>query len=143
MKARFDLTGEVIEPEALRRGLLQVEAGAFCGFEGWVRRKNEGREVVALRYEVYPALAQRQGERIVTEGFERFSVLAAHAVHRYGELTLGDVAVWVGVVAAHRRDAFAACQHIIDRIKEDVPIWKKERYADAPDRWIGAEPQKD
>ncbi|MGF1450049.1 MAG: molybdenum cofactor biosynthesis protein MoaE [Opitutales bacterium] len=140
MSARFELSTDPLDVAQLRASLQGLEAGAYCGFEGWVRRHNDGREVLGLGYEAYTALALKQGDAIVGEAFERFNVVGVRAVHRVGELSLGEVAVWVGTVAAHRRDAFLACQHVIDRIKEDLPIWKKERYAEAPDRWIGAEP---
>jgi molybdopterin synthase catalytic subunit len=134
----FELTEEPIDPAARRRAMAHAAAGAFVAFEGWVRDHNEGRAVVALEYEAYAALAHREGARILDEARDRFGVLDARAVHRTGPLTIGDVAVWVGVVAAHRDAAFAACRYVIDELKSRVPIWKHERYADGSTTWVNA-----
>src|SRR3546814_1125850 len=83
-----------------------------------------------LHYEAYAALAEAEGERVLSEALERFDILDARCVHRTGDLVIGDIAVWVGVTAAHRDAAFAACRHIIDEVKARVPIWKRERYAE-------------
>jgi len=111
-------------------------AGAFAAFEGWVREHNAGRAVRGLRYEAYQALAEREGNAIIREALAQFDILDARCVHRIGELTIGDLAVWVGVSAAHRGPAFAACRYIIDEVKARVPIWKHEHYLDAPPQWL-------
>jgi molybdopterin synthase catalytic subunit len=91
-------------------------------------------------YEAYAALAEREGEAIVAEAAARFAIVEAACVHRIGALALGDLAVWVGVSAAHRDAAFAACRWIIDEVKARVPIWKHERYADdGSAAWLGGE----
>ena len=105
-------------------------------FEGWVRDLNEGRPVQALEYEAYVPLAEKEGARILAEAREKFSILALGCVHRVGALSLGDLAVWVGVAAEHRGEAFDACRYIIDQAKSRVPIWKRERYADGSSVWI-------
>src|SRR5690606_7532225 len=89
-----------------------------------------------LRYEAYVALAEAEGERIVLEALERFAALDACCVHRVGDLSIGELAVWVGVSAAHRDAAFDACRWIIDEVKSRVPIWKHERYADGRADWL-------
>ncbi len=133
---QFSLTAEPLDPGALSRPLSDFAAGAFVSFEGWVRNHNAGKPVVALEYEVYASLALKEGERIVGEAMARFDLLGAIACHRYGSLQLGEIAVWVGATAPHRRQAFAGAAYIIDEIKHRLPIWKKEYYATAPAAWV-------
>lgn len=133
---RFHLSGTPFEIAPLRARLLRAEAGAYGSFEGWVRDHNDGRPVLGLRYESYAALAQAEGERIVEEALARFEVADALCVHRVGELAVGDIAVWVGVSAAHRAATFDACRFVIDEVKRRVPIWKHERYADGDADWL-------
>jgi molybdopterin synthase catalytic subunit len=138
--ARFRLADAPFEIAPLRAALLSTGAGAYASFEGWVRDHNEGRPVRGLDYEAYAALAEREGEAIVAEAAARFAIVEAACVHRIGALALGDLAVWVGVSAAHRDAAFAACRWIIDEVKARVPIWKHERYADdGSAAWLGGE----
>jgi molybdopterin synthase catalytic subunit len=92
--------------------------------------------VQALDYEAYAQLAEKEGERILAEARQRFAVQAAVCLHRVGTLQIGDLAVWVGVSAAHRGAAFDACRYIIDEVKARVPVWKKEHYADGVSEWI-------
>ncbi len=133
---RFAISDQAIDIAPSREALLDHRAGAFSSFEGWVRDHNDDRPVTGLRYEAYVALAETEGERILGEALSRFAITDARCVHRTGELALGELAVWVGVAAAHRDAAFAACQWIIDEVKSRVPIWKHERYADGPAGWI-------
>lgn len=120
----------------LRQRLLHDSAGAYASFEGWVRNHNDGRPVHGLRYESYVALAEREGANVLDEAREKFALADARCVHRVGDLAIGDMAVWVGVSAAHRGAAFDACRYIIDAIKARVPIWKHERYADGDTTWL-------
>ncbi|HTA66240.1 MAG TPA: molybdenum cofactor biosynthesis protein MoaE [Xanthomonadaceae bacterium] len=133
---RFALSAVAIDSTALRAALSDPRAGACAVFEGWVRDHNEGRPVRGLRYEAYAELAEAEGARILDEARARFAIVEAFAVHRRGELELGELAVWVGVSAAHRDAAFAACRWIIDEVKARVPIWKHERYADGDADWL-------
>lgn len=132
----FRISSEPLDPAGLKARLADSRAGACVVFEGWVRQNNEGREVSALEYEAYPELAEKEGRRILEEAKQRFSLLGASAVHRTGKLGLGDLAVWVGVAAAHRDAAFEACRYIIDETKARVPIWKKEHYLEGESQWI-------
>ena len=132
----FSLTNSFIDPRELRSTLLNRKAGGYCSFEGWVRDHHLGRDVDSLTYEAYASMAEKEGERILQEALSRFEILEARAVHRVGPLHPGDLAVWVGVTAVHRAPAFDACQHIIDAIKDQVPIWKHEFYADGTDEWV-------
>jgi adenylyltransferase/sulfurtransferase len=115
---------------------ISVAAGAVVSFDGRVRDHNEGRSVCRLAYSAYPALALSEGDRIVAEAMARFALNAAACCHRLGDLALGDVAVRVWAVAAHREEAFAGCRYIIDELKVRVPIWKKETYLDGQSDWI-------
>jgi adenylyltransferase/sulfurtransferase len=132
----FTLATEPVDVATLRDALKHSGAGGFCSFEGWVRNNNEGREVSGLAYEAYAELAISEGERVVGEAVARYGVLAAHCVHRVGDLRIGDLAVWIGVSAAHRDEAFRACRYIIDEIKHRLPIWKKEHYVEGDTAWV-------
>ena len=138
--ARFRLADAPFDAAALRMRLLDQRAGAFAAFEGWVRDHNDGRSVQGLHYEVYAELAEREGEVILAEALRRFAIVDAACVHRTGELSIGELAVWVGVSAAHRDAAFAACRWIIDEVKTRVPIWKHERYAEGDAGWLHPQP---
>ncbi|WP_166774893.1 molybdenum cofactor biosynthesis protein MoaE [Xanthomonas sp. CFBP 8151] len=134
--ALFALSDVPLSVDSLRAALEHPHAGAFASFEGWVRNHNEGRSVAGLRYEAYAALAQAEGQRVLDEAMSRFAIVNAYCVHRVGELRIGDMAVWVGVSAAHRGAAFDACRFIIDEVKARVPIWKHEHYLDGDAGWL-------
>jgi adenylyltransferase/sulfurtransferase len=137
--ARFRFTNTAIDATAARAGLAGPAFGGYAAFEGWVRDLNEGRKVEHLEYEAFEALALREGERILAEACERFGVTHVACVHRLGDLAIGDLAVWVGVSAPHRDEAFRACRFIIDEVKHRVPIWKKEHYVDGDSGWVNCE----
>jgi molybdopterin synthase catalytic subunit len=132
----FLIAREPIDTAAFGREVEDPAAGAFASFVGKVRNHADGRRVQSLVYEAYDTLAEKEGERILEEARSSFAILAAACVHRAGHLAIGDVAVWVGVSAAHRADAFAACRYIIDEVKHRVPIWKKEFYAVGDSVWV-------
>jgi adenylyltransferase/sulfurtransferase len=134
--SRFTITADNVDLAQLREDLMHPGSGGFCAFEGWVRNNNEGREVSGLEYEAYTELCMAEGERIVGEAMERYGVLAAHCLHRVGDLKIGDIAVWIGASAAHRDEAFRACRYIIDEIKHRLPIWKKEHYLEGDTAWV-------
>jgi len=136
---RFALSPQPFEIAPLREQLLSAHAGAYASFEGWVRDHHGGRAVAGLRYESYAALADSEGERILGEAIERFAIVDARCVHRVGDLAIGELAVWVGVSAAHRDEAFRACRYIIDEVKHRVPIWKKEHYVNGNSGWVNCE----
>lgn len=137
--ARFRFSSSALDPESLRTELADPTCGGYTAFEGWVRNHNEGREVRHLEYEAFAELAIREGERIIDEACARFGVDNARCVHRVGDLALGELAVWVGVSARHRDEAFKACRYIIDEVKHRVPIWKKEHYVDGDSGWVNCE----
>lgn len=133
----FRISGSPIDVALERERLLpQPQAGGYASFEGWVRDHHLGRAVRGLRYEAYVPLATRRGAELVAAAVAQFHLRSAAAVHRVGELCVGDVAVWIGVAADHRAAAFDACRWLIDRIKEDVPIWKYEHYVEGAPGWV-------
>lgn len=140
MTNRFSLADNSFDIAPLRARLVRVEAGAYASFEGWVRNHNDGRAALGLRYEAYKTLAETEGAKIVEEALSIFEIADAACVHRIGDLEVGDLAVWVGVSAAHRDAAFAACRWIIDEVKSRVPIWKHERYAEGDAAWLHPSP---
>jgi molybdopterin synthase catalytic subunit len=139
----FKISADPIDPAVQRSALNDVRAGACVSFEGWVRNRNDGRKVLALDYEAFRTLAEKEGARVLAEVCARWPVIDAICVHRVGALKLGDLAVWVGVTAVHRGAAFDACRQIIDEVKSRVPIWKKEHYAEGASEWINCATQGD
>jgi molybdopterin synthase catalytic subunit len=134
---QFSLSDQPLESQGLELCLQDPQAGAVLNFEGRVRNHNEGHRVRKLEYQAYSALALATGNRILVEECERHGVLRATAVHRTGPLEIGDVAVWVGVASEHRGAAFSATQAIMERLKYELPIWKKETYEDGSSEWVG------
>lgn len=135
----IEMTDQPFDPAALRQALFDPGAGGYCAFEGWVRNENDGRTVARLEYEAYEPLALTEGEQVLAEAMEKFPYLAARCVHRTGLLEIGECAVWVGVSAPHRDEAFKACRYIIDELKVRLPIWKKEHYVDGDSGWVNCE----
>jgi molybdopterin synthase catalytic subunit len=139
MSAPFSFSRAPLDVSALRGALADPACGGYAAFEGWVRDHNEGQRVRHLEYEAYEALAVREAERIIAEAGARFGVAHAACAHRVGDLEVGELAVWVGVSAAHRDEAFRACRYIIDEIKHRLPIWKKEHYVGGDSGWVNCE----
>lgn len=130
----FRLLREPLDPQPS----ALAEAGGYASFVGRVRDHNEGKKVEGLYYEAYDEMAVAEGTRIVEEARRRFDVLTVRCDHRVGELAIGDAAIIVEVAAAHRREAFRACEFVVDEVKKRLPIWKRERYADGPPVWVNA-----
>jgi molybdopterin synthase catalytic subunit len=137
--AAFAFASAPLEPDRYRESLADPSAGGYASFEGWVRDHNEGRTVQRLEYEAFESLAIKEGERIVAEAVARYGAARAACMHRVGSLGIGELAVWVGVSAAHRGEAFAACRYIIDEVTHRVSIWKKEHYAGGDSGWVNCE----
>ncbi len=131
----FRLSQEALDTAALARDLTSDAAGALVVFEGRVRDHNEGRQVESLEYEAYRELAEKEGEAVLRQAIERFEIMEARCVHRTGLLTIGEIAVWIGVLGAHRDSAFGACRFVIDEVKRRVPVWKREHYSDGSTEW--------
>src|ERR1700733_14683450 len=137
--ATFRFSRTAIDVVSLPAELADPACGGYTSFEGLVRNHNEGLSVRPLEYEAFEPLAVKEGERIVAEAIERFSIEHAACVHRIGDLAIGDMAVWVGASARHRDEAFRACRYIIDEVKHRVPIWKKEHYENGDSGWVNCE----
>ena len=116
----------------------QVESpsrGAIASFIGLVRDHHEGRSVLRLEYSAYEPMAEAECIRIIADAEARWPVAVALR-HRLGALAVGETAVAVVVAADHRGDAFDACRHVIEQVKNRVPIWKREYYADGSVAWV-------
>ncbi len=137
MSIRFSLVNEAIDIASLAAELRDPAAGAVVTFDGRVRNHNAGQAVSHLEYQAYPALVITTGQRILEEEAARHGILAAQAAHRTGPLEIGEAAVWVGVASAHRGPAFDAARTIMERLKYELPVWKKETYADGRSEWVG------
>ncbi len=137
MSVSFQLVSEAIDIPSLTAGLHVPEAGAVVTFDGLVRNHNAGEAVEKLEYQAYPALAIATGQRILEEEAARHGLLAVRAAHRTGVLAIGEAAVWVGVSSAHRGPGFDGARAIMERLKYELPIWKKETYADGRSEWVG------
>lgn len=132
----FVLTEHPIDDTQLRQKIGNNEInGAYVFFEGRVRNHNNGKAVTHLSYSVYPQLAMRVGKEVIAQAKSRFGVEDIHCIHRTGSLKIGDIAIWIAVGAAHRDAAFSACRFVIDVLKQDLPIWKKEHYNDISIAW--------
>ena len=130
------LTTEPINYAALTEQVRRNDCGAVALFLGTVRELTAERQTLALDYEAYPAMAEKKMAEIEGETRERWPVGEMAMVHRLGHLKLGDVSVAVAVSCPHRSQAFEACRFAIDRVKEIVPIWKKENWADGSTEWV-------
>ena len=128
----FSLTEEAIDTSTQ----INPRAGARVVFEGIVRNHNEGLNVKSLEYSAYESMAIKEGQKIVDEALDKFDVISGRCVHRIGHLQITDMAVWVEVYSEHRREAFEACQYIIDEVKLRVPVWKREHYVDKKPEWV-------
>lgn len=130
------LTDAPIDPQTLVRRVMRASDGAYVLFEGVVRNHHEGHAVESIFYDAYRPMAEKEMEKIVGEVEAQFPDTAIAVVHRLGELKVGDSSIAIVCASPHRGEAFTACRLIIDRIKETVPIWKKER-GPGGEEWVG------
>ena len=129
------ISSEPLDIVELLRNAHHPAAGAVVLFSGEVRDHNKGRDVAYLEYEAYPPLAVKMIHEILAEAKEKWGLQLAIAQHRIGKLDIGESAVVVITAAAHRGEAYEANQHIIHRIKHEVPIWKCEYFSDGTHQW--------
>lgn len=137
-RRRFVVTAGELDPRAVEDLVADPAAGALITFTGTVRDNARGQAVSSLDYEAYAPAAERMLAQIAAEIEERWGIDRVAIWHRTGLLQVGEASVIIAVASAHRGEAFAACQYAIDRLKQIVPIWKKEQYADGA-TWIGSE----
>lgn len=132
------ISSESLDPREIEASVVRPEYGAICTFSGLTRNNHEGRSVLRLEYEAYVPMATTEMERLVEEARNRWDLGRVAIAHRVGIVPVGEPSVVISVSAVHRKEAFAACRNLIDRIKESVPIWKKEEYEDGSS-WIEGE----
>jgi molybdopterin converting factor subunit 1 len=134
----FKVTTDLLDPREAESVVAADAAGAIVTFTGAVRDHARGRQVSALDYEAYAPAAEKMLERIAGEIRDRWGLERIAIIHRTGLLNVGEASVVISISSAHRDAAFDACRYAIERLKEIVPIWKKEFYQDG-DAWIGSE----
>lgn len=134
-----EITREPIDKPRLEQRLLAGTAGAMVTFDGVVRNQTGGRPVMRLQYEAYAPMAVKEMQRIVREVRERWpEVDNVGMVHRFGELEISESSIVIVITSPHRKIAFEACQYAINRLKQTVPIWKKEVFEDG-EEWVEGE----
>lgn len=131
-----DITIDPIDPSAIVERVGTPEDGAVALFVGTVRNRNEGRPVGGMEYEGYAEMAREQLAAIVSEAAARAGSDRIAAVHRLGELAIGEVSVAIAVSTPHRAEAFEAARYVIEEIKKRLPVWKRERYLDGEAEWL-------
>ena len=132
----FDVTDQPLSIEPLVSAVTRSSSGAVASFLGVVREQTRGRQVLYLEYEAYREMAIPKMREIADEIRRKWKVDEIAMVHRIGRLEIGEVSVAIAVSAPHRHQALAACAYAIDRLKETVPIWKKEVWTDG-EEWVG------
>ena len=132
----FRLTRGPIDYHDLTEMVRRPQCGAVVTFLGTVRDLTGDKVTTALEYEAYPGMAEKKLAEIEAETRARWPIGDIMMVHRVGHLAVGEISVAVAVSCPHRAQAFEACRHAIDRLKELVPIWKKENWADGGTEWV-------
>ena len=130
------VTRTPIVPTALLRAMRDPAAGAVVTFLGTTRNENAGRRVVRLEYEAFSRMAEREMRALAATATQQWKLQKVAMVHRIGIVPVGETSVAIAVSAGHRAEAFAACHWLIDRLKESVPIWKREHFRGGQ-VWIG------
>ena len=131
----FAITREPLDPQPLVEAVRKDESGAVALFYGVVRNHNMGRSVQYLEYDAYESMAVKKLREVADEVCAKFPVTGIAALHRIGRLEIGETSLLVAVSSPHRKEAFEACHYAVDRIKETVPVWKKEVWEDGSE-WI-------
>lgn len=130
------LTDAPIDAQALLARVMRPSDGASLVFEGVVRNHHDGRAVESIFYDAYRPMAEKEIARIIGDVSRELPAVAIAVVHRLGLLRVGDSSIAIVCTSPHRAESFAACRLLIDRIKETVPIWKKEKGPDG-EEWVG------
>ena len=132
------ITAHAISLDRLVRAVRDPAAGAVVLFLGTTRNTNVGRRVVRLEYEAFAPMAENEMRALAAAAVERWPLCKTAMVHRIGRVPVGQTSVAIAVSAAHRGEAFVACHWLIDRLKEIVPIWKREHFQGGT-VWVGAQ----
>lgn len=132
----FRVTTEPLDVQQVHNLVKSPADGAVVTFDGIVRNNFGGREVRYLAYEAYAAMAEKKMAEIAAEVQNKFAVGNIAMVHRIGRLEIGESSILIAIAAPHRQPAFEACAYAMDRVKEEVPVWKKEFFADGESHWV-------
>lgn len=135
-RIRARITADPVDPPALLGEVGGEVDGAVILFVGVVRNHADGRPVRGMRYEAYRAMAEEVLAEIVAEAAARLGAREVAAVHRVGELAVGEVSVAIAAASPHRAEAFDAARYVIEEIKKRLPVWKREHYVDGEDAWV-------
>ncbi len=134
----IDITDGPINPELLTNAVRKDSHGAVVTFLGTVRNQSMGKTVLHLEYEAYKEMAEKELRQIAGEIEERWGLDRVAIAHRVGHMAVGEIVLVIAVGAPHRKEAFAACEYAVDRIKQIVPIWKKEVFENG-ECWVEGE----
>ena len=132
----FRVTTEPLDVQQVHDLVKRPTDGAVVTFDGIVRNNFDGRQVRYLAYEAYAAMAEKKMADIAAEVQSKFAVGDVAMVHRIGRLDIGESSILIAVAVPHRQPAFEACAYAMDRVKQDVPVWKKEFFADGESHWV-------
>jgi len=135
----FRITREPLEPQALVDFVRKDESGAVALFFGVARNHSEGRRVRALEYDAHASMAEKKLREVARDVRSRWPVTGVAIHHRTGRLQIGEASLLVAVSAAHRQEAFEACHYAVDRVKQVVPVWKKELFEDGSGAWVAGQ----
>jgi molybdopterin synthase catalytic subunit len=137
MKRTVTLSDQRLDVANAFAAVAHPSAGAVDLFVGTTRETSHGRRVIRLAYEAYEPMAVQMMERLVDEAARRWPLCGVAVMHRTGDVPVGETSVVIAASAPHRAEAFEACRFLIDRLKQDVPIWKHEFFADGSSEWTG------
>ena len=134
----IEITHDSIDPQPVTASVRRDSNGAVVTFLGTTRRTSMGKTVLYLQYEAYAPMALKELRRIASEITQKWQIEDISIVHRIGRLEIEDISLVVAIASPHRKEAFQACGYVVDRIKETVPIWKKEFFEDGQ-MWVGCQ----
>ena len=135
----IQLRSEPLDAQTCLDAVASDKAGGHVLFVGTVRDHTQGKKVNKLHFESYEPMAVKEMRKIAERAMNKWPLLGISVHHRVGELDIGEIPVIIAVSSAHRKEAFAACEFVIDELKKTVPIWKKE-YFDDGEVWVAAHP---
>jgi len=136
----FKITERVITADNVIQSVEADDAGAIVTFLGTVRNNTKGRQTAYLEYEAYIPMAEKKMADIANEIRDKWGIEKVAILHRIGRLEIGEVSVAVAVASPHRKDGFEACKYAMDRLKQIVPIWKREVWSDGEEEWVRPDP---
>ena len=134
----IEITDRPIDAERLANAVRKDSHGAVVTFFGTVRNQSMGKAVLHLEYEAYKEMAEKELRQIAGEIKERWGLDQVAIAHRIGHMAVGEIVLVIAVGAPHRKEAFAACEYAVDRIKQIVPVWKKEVF-ESGECWVEGE----